>query len=45
MEFAPWVNAPDQSFAGIASPLPAELNELRWMFNGNDKSLREVFPG
>ena len=44
MDFVPWVDALDQSFAMIAERIPPDLDEHSWMFNGNDKSLADVFP-
>lgn len=44
MDFFPWVDSYDESFARIADLIPPELDEHSWMFNGNNKPLGEVFP-
>lgn len=42
--YLPWVDSNDRTFAMISESLPTELSDLSGKFNGNDKSLRGLFP-
>ena len=42
--YLPWTDSNDSSLARISPVLPDDLEEISWMFNGKDLSLKDAFP-